>query len=56
MIDAFEAGAFAHCFLDRNLIVLAAPKMWMRDGRLERSDGPVLVWPHTTVWEKDLRT
>ncbi len=56
MIDAFEAGAFAHCLMDRSLIVLAAPKMWMRDGRLERSNGPVLAWPRTTVWEKDLRT
>lgn len=56
MIDAFEAGAFAHCLLDRDLIILAAPKMWMQDGRLERSGGPVLCWPRTTVSKKDFRT
>lgn len=61
MIEAHEAGAFAHCLLDWQLIILAAPAIWlatpspqsfMTRRQLSRpGGGPVLEWPHTKAYE-----
>jgi hypothetical protein len=50
MLDAFQAGAFAHALYERELILLAAPRLWLRAGRLHRADGPAIEWPRTHVY------
>jgi hypothetical protein len=50
MIEAHEAGAFAHSLLSREVLVLAAPSIFTEAGRLHRADGPALAWPRTQVY------
>ena len=50
MIEAYEAGAFAHSLMSRDLLVLAAPSIWTEGGQLHRADGPALAWPRTKVY------
>src|SRR5262245_20058015 len=50
MIEACEAGAFAHTLLDQEIIVLASPAISTDGRRLHRTDGPVLAWPQTRVY------
>jgi hypothetical protein len=47
MVEACEAGAFAHALRSEEILVLAAPEIWTDDGRLHRADGPALAWPRT---------
>jgi len=50
MIEAHEAGAFAHSLLNRDLLVLASPSIWTEGGQLHRADGPALAWPRTRIY------
>ena len=47
MVEACEAGAFAHALLARKVLVLAAPSIWTDGGLLHRADGPAIAWPKT---------
>jgi hypothetical protein len=62
MIEAHEAGAFAHCLLDHALVVLAVPAMWQTAQSewntrrsLSRTKGPVLAWPRTRLYQSQGR-
>jgi hypothetical protein len=50
MIEAYEAGAFAHSLLNREVLVLAGPSIFTEGGQLHRADGPALAWPRTKVY------
>src|SRR5262245_18766610 len=50
MIEACEAGAFAHTLLNEEVIVLAAPAVWTNGRRLHRADGAALAWSRTKLY------
>lgn len=49
MIDACEGGAFAHVFIEGELVVLTSPAIWTDGRRLHRDRGPALAWRKTKV-------
>lgn len=49
MIAACESGAFAHVFVNGELIVVTSPSIWTDGRRLHRADGPAIAWPQTKV-------
>ena len=51
MLTAYEAGAYAHLFLDNEIRILAAPATHVDDqNRIHREDGPALEWPHSKIY------
>ena len=51
MLAAYEAGAYAHLFLDNEIRILAAPATHVDDqNRIHREDGPALEWPHSKIY------
>jgi hypothetical protein len=50
MVDACEAGAFAHVLLAEDVVVLAAPSIWTDGRALHRADGPAIAWPRTKAY------
>jgi hypothetical protein len=50
MVEACEAGAFAHTLLDQEIVVLASPSLWTDGRRLHRAEGPALAWPRTRLY------
>ena len=49
MIEACEAGAFAHTLLDEEIVVLASPSLFTDGRRVHRADGPAVAWPRTKL-------
>ena len=50
VIDAYEAGAFAHALLNQEIVVLAAPSVFTDGRRLHRADGAALAWSRTKLY------